>query len=104
MLPLAILFIGGVVLTVGDIIMKRWTQTNEPFVYAGGMVVYLIGLTFLAFSFKYKGIAVASVLFIVFNVATLAIVGWLFFNEPLSAHKLIGISLALIAVVVLEMG
>ncbi|MBS3092369.1 EamA family transporter, partial [Candidatus Pacearchaeota archaeon] len=62
----------------------------------------LIGLNFLAQSFKYKNIAVASVIFVIFNVVILAIVSWFYFKETLSIWQIMGIVLGLTSVILLE--
>ena len=64
---LILLLIGGIILTVGDILMKKWVNTNLYLFYFIGMIVYLVGLNFLAQSFKFKNIAVASVIFVIIN-------------------------------------
>lgn len=97
-----LLVIGGAVLTAGDIVLKKWTIVNRWSLYTLGMVLYLIGLNFLVASFKYKNIAAASVLLVVVNVVTLLAVSWFYFKEKISVMQLVGITLALIAVVILE--
>lgn len=102
-MALILLFIGGIILTIGDIIMKKWIQTESYSFYIWGLVIYLAGLNFLAQSFKYKNIAVASVIFVLFNVITLSIVSWLYFKEPLSLYEIVGITLGVISIVFLEL-
>jgi len=102
-LPILLLFIGGCVLTVGDIFMKKWVNTNTTIFYTIGLLIYLIGLNFLAQSFKFKNIAVASVIFVIFNVATLTLVSWLYFKETLSPLQILGIITGITAIVILEL-
>jgi multidrug transporter EmrE-like cation transporter len=99
---LLLLFIGGTILTIGDIVMKKWVISNSISLYISAMALYLLGLNFLAFSFKEKDIAIASVIFIIFNVVTLAIAGKVFFGEDLSPLKIVSIAMALTSVVMLE--
>jgi multidrug transporter EmrE-like cation transporter len=99
---LILLGIGGLILTIGDIFMKNWVSSSKNIFYVIGLGIYIIGLNFLAFSFKYKNIAVASVIFVLFNVITLALVSWLYFKEPLNTFQIIGIVLGLGAVILLE--
>lgn len=101
--PFVLLFIGGSILTIGDIVMKKWVVTNSTILFTIGMVIYLVGLMFLAQSFKYKNIAVASTIFIIFNIVTLSFVSWLYFKETLTPFKMIGISLAIISIIFLEL-
>lgn len=71
--------------------------------YAAGLATYLIGLIFLAQSYKFKNIAIASIIFVIFNIATLSFVSWIYFKETLSPLQIIGIILGIIAVVLLEL-
>ena len=83
--------------------MKKWVLVSTIPTYLIGMSLYIIGLNFLVYAFKFKEIAVASVIFTLFNVLTLILAGKLFFDETLSPNKIIGIILALIAVIILEL-
>ncbi len=103
-IAIILLLIGGLILTVGDIIMKKWVNTNAYIFYFLGLFVYLIGLNFLAQSFRFKNIAVASAIFIIFNIVTLSFVSWLYFKESLSLLQIAGIVIGIIAIVVLELG
>ncbi|OHA82809.1 MAG: hypothetical protein A2408_01735 [Candidatus Yonathbacteria bacterium RIFOXYC1_FULL_52_10] len=102
--PLLLLFIGGTILTIGDIVFKFWAINGKHSWYAAGIIVYLIGLLFLVQSFKTTHIATASVMFVIFNVITLAAVSALYFNERLSGVQIIGVGLALLSVVIMELG
>lgn len=101
-IAIILLSVGGLIVTVGDILMKKWVASNNWYFFIGGLLVWLFGNSFLAFSFKTENIAVASVIFIVFNIVTLALVSWLYFKEPLSTYQIIGIIFSLIAVSFLE--
>jgi multidrug transporter EmrE-like cation transporter len=101
--PMALLLTGGMILTVGDIVMKKWVATSGSALYIAGLAIYLVGLNFLVWSFKYKNIAVASVMFVFFNVVTLMAASWLFFKEGLSVQQIVGVSLGLASVAILEL-
>jgi len=102
-LPFIILFIGGLVLTMGDIVMKKWVVNNNIPLFITGLAIYLIGLIFLAISFKYKNIAVASTIFVIFNIITLSLVSWFYFKETLTMFQLIGIAFGAISIIFLEL-
>jgi len=102
-IAIILLFAGGLILTVGDVFMKKWINTSSYLFYFIGIAIYLAGLNFLAQSFKFKNIAVASVIFVIFNVATLSIVSWFYFKETLSPMQITGIVIGIISIVVLEM-
>ena len=99
---LVLVLVGGVILTAGDVLMKKWVGTNNYLFYIFGMLIYIVGLNFLAQSFKYKNIAVASIIFVLINIITLSIFSWFYFKETLSIAQIIGIILGLISVIVLE--
>jgi multidrug transporter EmrE-like cation transporter len=100
--PLALLFFGGIILTAGDIVAKQWVVSNKNYLFLLVLFLYLFGLIFLIFSFKYKNIAAASLIFVIFNIITLTLVSWFYFNERLTTIELIGIMLGLISVSLLE--
>lgn len=104
MWPLIILFIWGSILTVGDIVMKKWVESNQFTTFLLGLWIYVIGLICMAYTFKFKNIAVASMIFIIFNIVTLLIVSTLYFQEKLSLYQLIGIALGILSVCFLELG
>ena len=88
------LAIGGLLLTVGDIIFKFWTERPQWPLYGAGILVYIVGLMCFVQSFKSQNIAVASVLLVVFNVVSLALVSWICFNQKLNPQQMCGIGLA----------
>ena len=104
MLPLILIFSGGMVLTVADLVMKKWVGNSSPFLYGLGLIIYLIGMVFLSQSFKFKNIAVASLILVLFNIITLLIASWFLYQEKLSLIQMVGIIFGLISVVILELG
>ena len=99
-----VLIIGGIVLTLGDIIFKFWVEKPQPLLYIIGLGVYLVGLMLLVQSFKTENIADASATLVVANLVTLSLVSWLYFGEKLSALQLAGIGVGLVAILLLELG
>ena len=102
-LPTLLLFLGGIILTMGDVFMKKWVGSMAHVYYVLGMLLYVVGLNFLAQSYRFENIAVASAILISFNLITLAIVSWLFFKEPLSGLQILGIVLGVASIVCLEL-
>ena len=68
-----------------------------------GLFTWIVGLVFLAFSFKYKNIGIASLIFSLSNVITLTLFGWLYYKDILTFNQIIGIILGIIAVIILEL-
>ncbi len=101
------LVLGGIALTIGDIIFKFWVEKTLPYLsiaYIGGLALYILGLIFLVESFKTQNIAVASAVFVLINISILAIVSWLYFGDKLSLVQILGLLLAGGAIILLELG
>ena len=103
LLALVLIFLGGITLTVGDLIMKKWVDHGSIFVYIIGLLAYMVGMIFLSQSFKFKNIAIASLMLVIFNIATLLIVSWFFYNEKLSVVQMIGLGLGMASIIILEL-
>ena len=95
---------GGLILTAGDLVMKGWVIDGSAKLYGIGMLLYLLGMNFLAQSFRFKGIAVASALFVIFNLVTLAIASYMLYGEKMTSGQLVGLGFAIAAIVLLEVG
>lgn len=93
---------GGIVLTVGDVVMKSWVENEKISLYIVGLGIYLLGLMFLVQSFKYENIAEASIAMVVGNVITLTILSYFYFNEKISLLGLLGILLGIASFAILE--
>ena len=102
--PIIYLFLGGTILTVGDIIFKFYFVKSKPSLYIIGLITYLIGLVFLVKTFKTENIATSSAIFVIANIVTLIIVSHFYFGEDLSPLQTIGIIIAIIAIFFLELG
>jgi multidrug transporter EmrE-like cation transporter len=97
------LILGGILLTIGDIIMKKWVQTENLSYFLFGLIFYIVSLICLAFTFREKNIAVASLMLIIFNVVILSVVSWLFFSEPPTLRQFFGLCLGISAIVMMEL-
>jgi len=62
----------------------------------------LTDLSFLAYSFTFKNIVVASVLFLVVNVVLLLLVNWFVYNEAPSYKEIADLCCGLMAVALFE--
>jgi multidrug transporter EmrE-like cation transporter len=102
LVPILLILGGGVVLTAGDIMMKQWVEMGKTSFYAAGLALYFVGLIFLAQSFRYQNIAVASIALVVGNVVMLALFSWLYYHQGLSVLQLFGIVVGIIAFITLE--
>ncbi|AFL80460.1 cation/cationic drug transporter [Aequorivita sublithincola DSM 14238] len=93
---------GAIFDTFGDLLMQNWVLNSNKTYFAGGMLFYVVGLSFLAYSFTFKNIVVASVLFLIVNVVLLSLVNWLVYDESLSYREMGGLCLGLMAIALFE--
>jgi multidrug transporter EmrE-like cation transporter len=103
-LSFILLAIGGLFLTAGDIVFKYYALGHKSVLYALGLGLYVVGLIFLVKTYETENIAVASAIFVLVNIATLAVASWFLFREPLGLFALIGLGLAAVAIIFLELG
>jgi multidrug transporter EmrE-like cation transporter len=83
--------------------MKKWVESDNLSAFWLGMLIYMVAMALLADSFKQKNMAVASMIFVVFNIVKLAIAGHILFHEKLSLQQLIGISIGFVSIAILEL-
>jgi multidrug transporter EmrE-like cation transporter len=102
--PLATLFVGGLILTFGDIVAAQWIRFGGAYLYLVVLFFYLIGMMFLIASYKTEDIPVASIILVIFNVTILAFVGAFLFGEELTIGKVAGIILCFISIWLLQYG
>lgn len=102
MIDSALVYVGGLILTIGDIFMKQWATDNNWYTFTYGMLTWIVALFCLAFSFKSKNIAIASLIFTISNVIFLTLLSWLYYKEPLTTVQVIGMALGIFAIVFLE--
>lgn len=95
---------GGIILTVGDIVLKKWVTTSYNLFYFLGIFLYFISMNFLAQSYKYEDVAIASMMMIIFNITTLTLVGYFIFKENITVYEIAGIFLGMISLFLLEFG
>ena len=100
--PILLLLTGGLILTAGDLVMKRWVIRNDWQTFAVGMTVYMAAMIFLSYSFRYRNMAVASAIFVGFNVATLLVVSWALYGERVTSAQAIGLLLTMAGIIILE--
>ncbi|MBM3460853.1 MAG: hypothetical protein FJX76_02005 [Armatimonadetes bacterium] len=102
-LPYLLLIPGGMFLTLGDIAAKQWIVASENRWLLLTLALWNVGLVLLAWSFRFKNIAIASAILVIANIITLAFASWWLFNEPLSKKQLIGMTISIVGIAVMEL-
>ena len=95
------LFAGGMILTAGDIVFKLWADRSDGRLYCLGLMMYLLGGVCLVQTFKSHNIAVASALYVLFNIATLTLVSWLWFHDVPSRRQLAGLGFGALSILLM---
>ena len=99
---LALLFAGGCLLTIGDIFQKEWIIRNNYWLFWIGILLYTMGGILLAICYRYKNMATATMIYIIFNVVTLVIISWLWYDEKLDMIAILGLVLGMVSVGLME--
>ncbi len=92
----------GVLFTAGDVFLKFWAESSTFYYMLIALLLYVIASIALGYSFKREKIAIAVAVLICFNLITVALVGFTFFHETLGLKEILGIGLALVAIVLLN--
>ena len=100
----SILILGGIALTIGDVVFKYWLGHSRFSLYAIGFVLYAVALVLLIESYKFDNIAVASSILDISNVVILAVVSWIVFEEPLSFVQILGVCAGMVGLFLLQVG
>lgn len=97
------LLITAVILEViGDFYFKRWSLQNRAWMILIGFAFYALGSLFWAVSLRYELLSKAGIVFMLLNLVLIALIGVFYFNESLSIINKIGVALAIISVILLE--
>lgn len=92
----------GLVAAAADYALKRWSLDDRGWLLASGVLAWAVSALFFAFSLKSGGLLENGVLFVlVSGVAVFAMSQWLF-HEPVSPRQWVGVALAVVAVLLLE--
>lgn len=88
---------------IADVLFKKWAIGNKNYLLMVGLVIYMIGTTFWAYSLRYEYLSKAISVFAVLNLIILVLVGVLFFKEDLSTTNKIGVILGILSVILIEL-
>lgn len=95
--------LGGLTLTVGDVLFRQYFLTPHAGYFVAGFLAYAAGALALALSYFDKNIVVATVAFITLNVVTFALISYFWFGDEYSIVQVAAIGLGLFVFVLLEL-
>jgi multidrug transporter EmrE-like cation transporter len=86
------------------LILRVWTDnTNVWKWYVFGILIYFISLNLLAQSYRFKNIAIASLIMEIVNLATYLGVSYWKFGDVLSKMEITGVILGIGAIICFEL-
>ena len=88
---------------VGDFSFKKWALESRWPILIIGLTIYFIGTIFWAYSLKFEFLSRGIVVFTLLNLFLTVLVGVLYFKEELSLTHEIGIILAIISIILIEL-
>lgn len=100
---LALAALAGLCAGVGDTFLSYWAKTGRPEWFAGGLIVLNAALVIFAHLLRKGTLAQSVVLFIVGNVVVVALVSHFILHEPISPVRWACLSIAVVAVVAMEL-
>ena len=90
-------FIGTLVESISDVLLKKYTTCNEYIYLIGGLLVYIfIGIMFLQL-LKIENLGTANIIWHVMHFSILFVFSVLYFNENYTLREIIGLVLGLIS-------
>lgn len=98
----------GIGLSLGDVLMNHWADNDSRFsgqplfVYLLALLIYCASLTLYAYQLKTTQLSIATIIPVLVNVAIVFTVSTFYLHEKINTFQLIGISLALVAIVFLS--
>ena len=100
-----LIFVAGILLTIGDFTLRYWVA--DPGVwrwYVLGVGFYFIALNFLARSYLFENIAIASVVMEIFNIVTYLAISYWKFGDHISRLEMLGVVFGIAAILCFELG
>lgn len=88
---------------LGDVLLKKWSVSgNKHIFFVLGLVIYLIATVVWAFSLKHEFLSKSISIVTVLNTLFVVAVGVFYFKESLSWVNMLGIALAIVAIILIE--
>lgn len=101
----AISIVGSIVAAIGDAVLKKWADNPGEWKYlAFGCLVYLAEVFFFAGCMRYRSLSSAVSMFVTMNALFGVLIGIFWYGDRPSAMTAAGMLLALVAVVLMELG
>jgi multidrug transporter EmrE-like cation transporter len=85
---LGLIFLGGILFTIGDVLFKKWAIEDKYIFYGAGMALYILGTIAFAYTLREKNLAIASTILDTTNMVFLVLISYFYFQEKLTMTQL----------------
>lgn len=99
----SLMFLAVALEVAADILFRYWSLNGSKLLFVIGLVIYLTGTAFWAYSLKYELLSRAASVFAIINLILLVLAGAVIFKEDLSLINKIGIGLGIISLLLIEL-
>jgi multidrug transporter EmrE-like cation transporter len=102
---LYLLILGAGLLEIGgDFLLKLWADTERLSMGILGIFVYIIGIACWAFALKFSTLSSAVTMVTMVGLLLSVLIGVLYFGETLNGYQKLGVVLACVSIVLIELG
>ena len=95
--------ITGILLTLGDLVLREWLDTRWPLGFWVVLTIYMVGTFCMMMSFFSQNIAVATVAAVVANAVGYVVASYFIFGDTISALKIMGMFAGIVSFAILEL-
>lgn len=88
--------------TIGDIFLANWAESQITYYLILGLVFNVIGIFFYAQTLRTQGLGVATAIFLSVNIIAVLLAGSVFFDEHITLTRVLGIVTIIGGIVLIE--
>lgn len=93
----------GIFLTLGDVVLRSWFETQQGSGFCIALSIYTLGLLCMMMSCFGQNIAVAGIVAVLINSLGYLLISYLVWGDTVNAREAIGIAMGLMTILVLEL-
>jgi multidrug transporter EmrE-like cation transporter len=97
-----LLFMAGVFVTIGDVILFQWARENNFVHLIFGLLFNVAGITFYAQALKFESLGLATAMFLGLNILAVTLAGCFIFGERIPLKGVLGMGLIAISIFLIE--
>lgn len=87
----------------GDVFLYYWAKNDFFINLIFGLFFNLIGIIFYAHTLKFENLGIATAIFLSMNIVAVMLAGVILFKDQLSLLQILGISMLIVAILIIEL-